>query len=478
MISYFIVMILPVVSLYIFYESLKHYDEKHDFLEYMEMKKSIAAIESKLENPSLYKIQPVKNYKEVKEATNETMNITLYRNDGLKLYSSLNNTGFGVSATHSIDQLFQDLNVVRKRHRTNTYKKTVFNDKELIGIYEITMVRNDWLQGVNNRTLLLGILFCTSFIIIYSAVVIFLNRKLNRPLHMLREEMTAFAKGKNGISKLPHSNDELGELISHFEKMKAQIEKTNAEVKRQQTEKEYIVASLSHDLKTPLTVIRAYTEALNGKGKLTEKEKLDYTHILFEKLDYMKDMLDDLALYTSLQSAKEKMLLVQVDGEEFFEMLLAGYDEPCAENGIHLTVNQSITGPYHLQSKQMIRVVDNLMTNAIRYTKEGNHLWLAAFSENGSLPEWIFSPFVKELEKWRQGGTVLLIQNEGKAIPEEELEHVFEPFVQMEAARGQGGSSGLGLSIAKIAVEQHGGKIKLWSATGYGTLAACWLKEG
>lgn len=478
--SYFIVMILPIVSLYFFYVSLAHYDERRDFLEIMEMKEKVDAIDQKLADPSLYKLQPVENYQELRKMTDKSMNISLYRKDGLKLYSTMENAGFDISSTtqRKLIELYKDLNTIKKKHRTNSYKQTVFNGSELIGIYEITVVRNDWLQGVNDRTLLLGGFLGVSFIMIYSAVVILLNRKLNRPLNMLREEMMAFANGEKGRKNLIHSNDELGELIKHFEKMKAQIDKTNEEVQRQQKEKEYIVAALSHDLKTPLTAIRAYSEAINGNTDLTEKEKFEYRTIIFEKLDYMKAMIDDLTLYTSLKSAKEKIEFVQVEGDEFFEMLLGGYHEPCTKKNICLTVEQLVSGNYLLNARQMIRVVDNLMANAIRYTGEGNKVWLAAISKSNVLPEWIFPPFVRELEAWRKSGVVLLIQNEGKAIPVEGLENVFEPFVQLEGARGQGGTSGLGLSIAKIAIEQHGGKIKLWSQAGYGTLIACWIEEG
>ena len=71
----------------------------------------------------------------------------------------------------------------------------------------------------------------------------------------------------------------------------------------------------------------------------------------------------------------------------------------------------------------------------------------------------------------------MIIQNEGSFIPLEKQESVFEPFVQGDEARGQGGSSGLGLSVAKMLIEAHGGKIKLWSAEEFGTLVVCWLRE-
>ena len=288
--------------------------------------------------------------------------------------------------------------------------------------------------------------------------------------------MTAFAMGES-VQNLQTAKDEIGEVFLNFYQMKEQIEQSRKELAKQQQEKEFIVASLSHDLKTPLTVIQAYTEALQNKENLSENEKREYNTILFEKLAYMKQMLDDLSVFTALQSSKEKIEFIEVDSEEFFEMLLSGYDEPCLNKGIKLHVQQSVQGSMVVSVKHMVRVVDNLMINGIRHTKEGQRIWLSAISHDQLLPDWIFLPFIREVENWRQGGTILIIQNEGSFIPFEKQESVFQPFVQGDEARGQGGSSGLGLSVVKMLIERHGGKIKLWSAEEFGTLVVCWLRE-
>src|SRR5690606_12712829 len=202
--------------------------------------------------------------------------------------------------------------------------------------------REEWIEGVNNRYIYLAVFFSIFFVLLYVVVVILLNRKLNRPLSHLQRQMTAFANGEKLSTQIRKSNDEIGELIKHFKKMKAQIEKTREELAVQQKEKEFIVASLSHDLKTPLTVIRAYTEALQNDENLSEQERTEYKDILFEKLEYMKQMLDDLTVYTALQSSKQQTELVEVDGEEYFDMLLSGYEEPCNRKGVSLTVTQSV----------------------------------------------------------------------------------------------------------------------------------------
>ncbi len=125
----------------------------------------------------------------------------------------------------------------------------------------------------------------------------------------------------------------------------------------------------------------------------------------------------------------------------------------------------------------MIRVVDNLMDNSIRYTPEGKYVWLAGISAKKPLPNWVFPEFIQGLDDWRNDGTVIIIQNEGQGMHPSQINKVFQPFYQNEASRGKGATSGLGLSIAKMIMEKHEGKIKIWSLESKGTLIACWLKE-
>ncbi|WP_394236503.1 ATP-binding protein [Niallia oryzisoli] len=477
MLSYFIVMLLPVAALFTLYIMISQYDQKQDLIEYMEVSSTLSTLEPLLENHQLYQIQPETAYEEIKKQANERTKISLYRYDGVMLFSSINEPYLNRFNQSNLNQFYENLNEVQKNLRTYSVKKTVFYKGRLIGIYEVTLGRDQWVEMVQNRSLILAVSFLLFFTITYAIVVILLNRKLNRPLQQLRFQMTAFAQGQAEQENARPSKDEIGEVLRHFYQMKEQIEQSRIELAKQQKEKEFIVASLTHDLKTPLTVIQAYTEALQSNNELSKKEKQEYQTILFEKLTYMKQMLDDLSVYTALQSSKEIVELIEVDGEEFFDMLLSGYEEPCRNKEIDLQVEQFVKLSYYVSVKHFVRIVDNLMTNAIRHTYVGGRIWLAAFSSDQRLPDWIFSNFNSELEDWRAGGTILLIQNEGNGIPQEWQEKIFQPFVQGEGARGRGGSSGLGLSVAKILIEKNGGKIKLWSADGLGTLVACWLRE-
>ncbi|MGM7636069.1 HAMP domain-containing sensor histidine kinase [Bacillus sp. Hm123] len=470
---FLVAILLPIITLYLLYISLNNYHENLFMKERFEVENRIAAIEPHLQDPSFYQLHTPEYYESLKKLTNASRKISLYRPDGLILYESLKPATTNASFADR-QKLYQHVNELQKKSRSYTIKKTLFHNGELIGLYEITIGRDHWVEGVKYRTFILAVLLALFIVILYTLILLLVNRKLNKPLKQLSIQMTAFADGKATDSTLAVNKDEIGELITHFNRMKEKINESNQLLNKQRQEKEFIVASLSHDLKTPLTTIQTYTEALRNHQTLTEIEKREYEKILFDKMAYMKQMLDDLSVYTSLQSAKTTLNLVEVDGEEFFDMLLSGYEEQCIHKNITLLSEQNVHASYLLDPKQMMRIMDNLMANAIRHTNEHRHIGLAAIEAHCPLPDWVFQPIAPKLDAWRKDETILIVQNEGLAIPYSLQNKIFEPFVQGDDARAKG-SSGLGLSIVKMLIEQHGGSIALWSEPEYGTLIACSL---
>lgn len=478
MISYFIVMLLPVVAIYILYTSLSNYDKKVDLKEYLDFQYVVNSLDNYLQDEILYEIQPVKNYEHLKDLVNEKIKIELFRPDGVMLFSTLDSLSGSRLFTMNHEILYKDLNEYKKNPTTYSVKRLVFDeDEEIVGIYEITMGRTAWVETSKQQTIVTSILLILFFTVLYTVVIMALNRKLNRPLQQLQEHMRAFAKGKELEKRLVQPKDEIGILISHFEQMKEEINETKNALNREQKEKEYMVASLSHDLKTPLTVIRTYTEALENH-RLSEEERKEYQTILENKLDHMKQLIDDLSVFTALQSSDNFLDTVLVNGDEFFEMLFSGYEEPAVRKEVALHTALHVRASYKLDPKQMIRLMNNLMDNSLRYTPYQGNIWLGAMASNEELPGWVFQECKEDVNTWRRNGTVILIQNEGKGIKQSQLTKVFQPFYQDDVSRGKGATSGLGLSIAKMIIEKHKGKINIWSVENKGTLIACWLMEG
>ena len=150
-------------------------------------------------------------------------------------------------------------------------------------------MRPDWVTGVENRTWFVVSLFSLLFICIFVLVIWFVNQKLNKPLQMLRQNMQAFAKGQK-LSPFPKRHDEIGELAESFAAMQDEIEKARKHLASEQQQREMMIASISHDLKTPLTSIRAYAEALKGQT-LTKTQQVEYTEVIVGKAAYMKQLL-------------------------------------------------------------------------------------------------------------------------------------------------------------------------------------------
>lgn len=191
--------------------------------------------------------------------------------------------------------------------------------------------------------------------------------------------MSAFARGYKVMND-EKSDDEIGNLHRHFHRMKDQVEQAQKERLQEQRAKEYLVATISHDLKNPLTAIKAFAELLQ-ESRFTSDEQKAYNEVIVQKVDFMRQMLDDLASYVILQSKNFSIELVDFDGNEFFDIITSGYEPLGQDKSLRLTVYNNVTGTYAVHPKQWIRVADNLMTNAIKYTPRRGNIVICALSE-------------------------------------------------------------------------------------------------
>lgn len=480
LLSYLVVMLLPLVALYGLYLILNSFYERQNVSETITASKEMTAIEEKLENTRWYRVQPRSNYAPIESLTGPSVWIDLYRSDGFKLYSSTDKDVFGYMIKRDMESLYAGLYDRKETNRTFSIKKPVFADGQVIGFYEITLARKKWTEGVRNRTFIIGALLLLFLAALYVAIAFLLNRKLGRPLGLLIRRMQAFAKNEPLPEARYAAGGEIGEALQQFDRMRHQIEEARQEVERQQQANNFMVASLSHDLKTPLTSIRAYAEALAAPAKLEKQERAEYETVLLAKVGQMQQMIDDLAVYTSLRSSSLPAEPVVVESEEFFDMLLSGYEALTGENGLNLTTSVRLTGCCSVEPKQMTRLMDNLMSNAVKYACSGGVVWASAQDSDLDLPAWIFPEVKPGIKRPDEPEIWLLVQNEGPVPGPEQLRLLHEPFYQADTARTlkrDKTSSGLGLSIVDMIARRHGGSLELHADPDRGMLALCRLPK-
>ncbi|MDX8047297.1 HAMP domain-containing sensor histidine kinase [Gracilibacillus sp. S3-1-1] len=462
-ISYLIVMLLPLAAAYGFFILVQEWNQSKELTDTFELYERIESIEEALQSPTLYQYSSNSDVGEQlsREVEAPDINITLYRHDGLLIYQ----TDAEKLTLDPVDRpnLFKSLYQYDLSYDSLTVKKPVYQDDQIVGIYEVSVDRSEWVDGVQNRRNIMVIVLFSLFLMVYIVVIVIVNRKLNRPLNKLMKGMSLFSSTQKPIYFQDKKKDEIGQLMEHFEQMQEEIKAAQLQTKQEQEEKQLMMASFSHDIKTPLTSLQAYAEALQDENSLTNEERKEYLQIMKNKSTHIKGMIEDLTLYAKLQSAQYDMELANVDAEEFFDMLFEGYDELARKHHVYLRKTNEIAGTCYMNDQQMVRYLDNLMSNALRFTPQGGMIGIAAVGTAQDLPDWVFSEAKEDINQFREDRGILIVQNEGPGI--QDKESIFMPFFQGEEARtsDKTKNTGLGLNIAKRIAEKHQGEMKLWS---------------
>ncbi len=267
------------------------------------------------------------------------------------------------------------------------------------------------------------------------------SRTLTCSLRELTAATQSMAQGNLEQTVPVRSKDELGQLAASFNRMSADLARANT-LRRQMT------ADIAHDLRTPLTVIKGYTEALRD-GDLPATQATFET--MYQEAQHLSGLIDDLR---TLSLAEAGELTLDRRPSSPFELLFqaqAAYLPQAQEAGVTLRIEADNALPeIHIDPERIARVLGNLIINALRYTGEGGRITLQA--------------------RAHPNGALLNVADTGSGIPPEELPYIFERFYRGDAARqADNGESGLGLAIAKSLVEAHGGDIAVTSAVGQGT---------
>jgi len=269
----------------------------------------------------------------------------------------------------------------------------------------------------------------------------FLARTLTRPLRELTAASQAVAQGDLEQQVAVRSRDELGELAIAFNQMSAELARANR-ARRQMT------ADIAHDLRTPLTVIKGYAEAL-WNGDLPPAAATFET--VYQEAEHLSHLVEDLRTLSLVDAGKLTLHRQAVQLKDILERTAAAHLPQAQQSGIALDVDVAADLPaIHADPERLAQVLGNLVGNALRYTPEGGRITLTA--------------------RQRASVVQLTVQDTGTGIDPADLPHIFDRFYRGDEARETNeGESGLGLAIAKSLVEAHGGSISVSSTPGAGS---------
>lgn len=275
-----------------------------------------------------------------------------------------------------------------------------------------------------------------------------LARSLTKPIRELTAATTAVAAGQLGAQVPVRSKDELGQLAASFNHMSSDLARSNS-ARLQMT------ADVAHDLRTPLSLLLGYTEALQD-GKL-HGNGTTYA-VMHDAAQQLQRLVDDLNTLALADAGELPLARRPADPQALLERSALTFMPRAEAQNIRITIQAAGDLPaIHVDTDRLTQVLNNLVANALRYTPSGGHIVLAAQCASDG--------------PGTESATVLLqIQDTGSGIPPEHLPHIFDRSYRGDTARQtQNGEAGLGLAIARSIVESHGGSIEAVSTLGEGS---------
>lgn len=304
---------------------------------------------------------------------------------------------------------------------------------------------------------MISAIFLSAAVLLLLIFAILIMRQIKRPLAVLKKSMADLSEGRELETGYYEGPSEFVDIMDAFDEMSERLRDSEEERRKMEQDRQKMLADISHDLKTPITVIQGYARAVD-EGVADPAEQKRYLETIQAKADFMSDLINSFYEYSRLEHPDFSMTperrdlaeyLRQYIAERYDELHMAGF-EPEVEIP-EKEIFASVDG------FQFRRVFDNIIANTMKHNGSGCRLFVRLDD-----PE--------DTGNTAAGGIRILLGDDGSGIPAELRERIFEPFVVGNDARTSGTGSGLGMSIAKKIVMGHGGTIRLVEDPEWSTL--------
>lgn len=336
-------------------------------------------------------------------------------------------------------------------YMTYPYKNELFIEKYQYvnneGINRTAIIKykdlytNSSFRKINILTKVAFGVFGAAYIICMIIFVIVLRRKFYEPLEKLNKAMELLADGERKKTIDYSGPREFVDICDRFNVMISKLEDSENQRKKLMNDKERMMADISHDLKTPITSIQGYAKALSD-GIIPEGDKDKYINIIYEKSKKLTDLINIFHEYSKLEHPDFTLTFEKVDLSEYLRAYIALKYEDIVENGFDIEVDiPEEEVEVKIDKVQLQRVFDNILGNSIKHNEKGTNIYVS-LEERGDVCE-------------------IIIADDGKGIPKEIADNIFEAFTVGDESRNSKQGSGLGLAIAKAIVDLHGGTIEL-----------------
>lgn len=283
-------------------------------------------------------------------------------------------------------------------------------------------------------------------------------RKLRRDLSYINEKLPKIADPEHGPNRerllVVTGEPKLRELLQNINLLLDRTAESSSDYARTEQAMRRMLSNVSHDLKTPLTVVMGYAEVLDRSPELTEEERRDMLGKVYRKTVEVHERINAFFDLSKLESDDYDLPLAPVDAAELCRQRILDYFDLLADRGIEVSIDLPRQPAWiYANTEAFDRILDNLLSNAVRYGADGGYLGLRLTASESRV----------EIE----------VVDRGPGIPASEQLRVFERMYTLDDSRNRGfQGSGLGLAIVKRLTQRLGGTVKLTSEPGIRTCFA------
>ncbi len=306
------------------------------------------------------------------------------------------------------------------------------------------------------RKLLLKLIIAIIVILIFTAtmLIVWIYRSMLTPIRQLQTAAENIKEGNLDFSIDIRGKDEIGELGAGFEEMRKRL-KDNAEEKlSDETENRALISNIAHDLKTPITAVKGYAEGIID-GVANTPEKVDkYVRTIYNKANEMDTLINELTLYSKIDTNRIPYNFAKINVSEYFQDCVEEIGLDLEAKGIGLAYYNYVDQDVIIiaDPEQLRRVINNIISNSVKYMNK---------------TKGFINIRIKDVGDFIQ----VEMEDNGRGIAQRDLPYIFDRFYRTDASRNSAtGGSGIGLSIVKKIVEDHGGKIWATSKEDTGTI--------
>ena len=329
----------------------------------------------------------------------------------------------------------------------------IFSDGDQGSAFIITSVSNTMPEL---KKLVWDMLIAILMILVLTGALLsaWIYRGINTPLQKLREATQHIKDGDLDFELKVEGKDEFSGLCRDFEEMRQRLRDSNAEKEAYDKENKELISNISHDLKTPITAIKGYVEGIMD-GVADTPEKMDkYIRTVYNKANDMDRLINELTFYSKIDTNRIPYNFAKINVSDYFDDCVEDVGLELESKNIELSYFNYVDKDTLViaDAEQIKRVINNIISNSIKYLDK----------QKGYI-----SIRVRDVGDFIQ----VEIEDNGKGIAAKDLPNIFDRFYRTDSSRNSSkGGSGIGLSIVKKIIEDHGGKIWANSKLGAGTV--------